>query len=323
MIENDKIKISVIIPVYNAEKYLEKCIGSVISQDYTNWEIIAIDDGSKDNSWKILCCYANDDKRIIVETKENEGPGVTRNKCMEKASGDVIVFIDADDYIEPIYFSLLVEKIKNENADVVFIDVIQESPEGKIIKHERMSSFSTLDKKTLIGCQMTGYLPWGGVRKAALASIIKKNNLMYGKVSAGEESIFSFELLRHARNICFINRSLYHYINRVNSQSKKTSESPTLENMRKHLVDNGLFEEYEESLNALAFTKLIQWLLGYVYNHSVQETLKCFKNKVSSFKSEYSWDFRLKYLRKELRIIYPFVRCDFLTPIVLAAKIMF
>ncbi len=314
------MKISVVIPVYNAEKYLEKCINSVIAQTYDNWEIVAVDDGSKDNSWEILQHYSKIDNRILVETKKNEGPGLTRNRGIEIASGDVIVFIDADDYIEPEYFSLLVEKMEKDKADVVFIDVIQESPEGKVIKYEKMSSFEGLNKKDIIGCQMTGYLPWGGVRKAARTTLIKSNHLSYGSAAGGEESIFSFELLRHANKICFIKKDLYHYINRPSSQSKVSTDSPTLANMKMHLEDNDLLEEFKESINALAFTKLIQWLIDYTHCHSISESFCKFIGKRSSFESEYGWDLGLKYLRKELRLIYPFVRYHILLPIVLAAK---
>lgn len=193
------MKISVIIPVYNAGKYLEKCLNSVVAQTYSLWEIIAINDGSRDNSWEILCQYAEKDKRIKIDTKENEGPGQTRNRALDKASGDIIVFLDADDYIEPNYFELLVKIIIEENADVVFIDVIQESPDGKVIKHEKMSNFSKRSKKTILGCQMTGYMPWGGWRKAVLRSLIDEQHLRYTDRPAGEEAIYSFELLRHSR----------------------------------------------------------------------------------------------------------------------------
>ena len=93
-------KISVIIPIYNAEKYLLKCIDSIINQDFTNFEIICIDDGSKDNSLTLLNEYKKRDNRILVFTQNNQGQGVARNKGIQKATGDFLVFIDPDDYIE-------------------------------------------------------------------------------------------------------------------------------------------------------------------------------------------------------------------------------
>ena len=83
------MKVSVIIPVFNAEQYLRKCLDSVLAQTYDNWEAIAIDDGSSDASYVILMEYANKDSRFIVDTKNNEGPGITRNCAMDRASGDM------------------------------------------------------------------------------------------------------------------------------------------------------------------------------------------------------------------------------------------
>ena len=100
--------ISVVVPVYNAEKYLDKCIQSIINQKYSNLEIILVDDGSKDNSLELCKKYAESDKRIKVIHKENEGVSTARNSGIEVASGDFIAFIDSDDYIdENMYFNMM------------------------------------------------------------------------------------------------------------------------------------------------------------------------------------------------------------------------
>lgn len=314
------MKISVVIPVYNAGQYLKKCLDSVIAQSYSLWEIIAINDGSKDSSWEVLRQYSEKDNRIKTETKDNEGPGITRNRALDKASGDIIVFLDADDYIEPNYFELLVKTMIEKNADVVFIDVIQESLDGKIIKHERMSKFSKYDKKTIIGCQMTGYLPWGAWRKAVLRSLITEKQLHFTDSPGGEEAIFSFELLRHAKNVCFIKKSLYHYINRPNSQSKVSFNSPTLEKMKQHLDEYGMRDEYADSLNAFAFTKLILWVFYEAKRATFKTCLKELRNKVGDFENEYGWNIGRRYLRLEARLLLPVIRLRILAPVVLAAK---
>ena len=161
------MKFSVIIPVFNAEKYLSKCLESIINQTYDNWEVIALDDGSQDNSFSIMKKYSRLNGKIKVATKSNEGPGLTRNRALEMATGDYIVYVDADDYIEPDYFELLNNKIEEEHADVIFIDVIQESADGTVYKYEKMSDFANKNRKDLLGCQMTGFMPWGGCRKVA------------------------------------------------------------------------------------------------------------------------------------------------------------
>lgn len=316
------MKISVIIPVYNSEKYIKKCLNSVIEQTYSNWEIIAIDDGSKDESYNILLNYAKSDVRINVETKQNEGPGLTRNRALDKATGDFIVFLDADDYIEPNYFELLNEKAVNENADVIFIDVIQEDTNGKVLKYEKMSIFNNSYRKDMIGCQMTGYMPWGGCRKAALRSLIEREGLRYTADIVGEEAIFSFELLRHAHNIYFIENNLYHYINHPNSQSKNPNGTweITLKKMTDHLEELNIRDKYEDCLNALAFTVLILCVLRNSKLKSVGKCRKSFKEKISEFEKNYGWNINPKYLRKELRILLPIVKNRLLFSVVIAAK---
>lgn len=315
-------KISVIIPVYNAEKSIEKCLDSVIKQTYKNWELIAIDDGSKDNSFEILVQYSNIDSRIFVETKPNEGPGLTRNRGLDKAIGDFIVFLDSDDYLESNYFELLNEEIIHHGTDVVFVDVIQEKPDGTLIKHEQMSKFKALSRIDLIGSQMTGYMPWGGCRKAASRLLIEKHHLRYSEDVVGEEAIFSFDLLRFATKIGFIEQSLYHYVNHENSQSKNPNGSweITLMKMQEHLDKEKIKEDYQEALNAFAFTVLILWLLREVKLKQTKECNSEFKQKINAFEKLYGWNISANYLRKEVKLLVPIVKYRLSLPLVIAAK---
>lgn len=99
--------ISVIVPAYNSEMFIGKCIDSVLAQTYSNWELIAVDDGSRDNTFGILKKYAEVDSRIRVIHQENQGPGIARNTGIAEAKGNYVVFIDSDDYIERIIFNSL------------------------------------------------------------------------------------------------------------------------------------------------------------------------------------------------------------------------
>lgn len=318
------MKISVIIPVYNAEKYLEKSIQSVLNQTYKDWEIIAIDDESEDSSYQILQMFAQKDSRIKINTKKNEGPGLTRNRALDQATGEFVVFLDADDYIEPDYFELLNQTVKNENADVVFIDVIQENIEGNVIKHEKMSKFKDCCRKKMLGCQMTGYMPWGGCRKAASRSLIESEKIRYSADTVGEEAIYSFELLRNAKKICFIEKELYHYVNHPGSQSKNPDGTweITLEKMKKHLQEKKLLDEYKECLNAFAFTVSILCLLKDAKSFSSWECRKYFKEKVKKNQDLYGKKITTSYLRKEVRILWGIVRMNIVFPVVVAAKMV-
>lgn len=152
------MKISVIVPVYNSEKYVRRCIESVIMQTYQNWELIMVDDGSEDNSLTILYEYEKQDSRIKVIHQDNKGPGNARNKGINHATGDYIVFVDSDDRIDENYFSLLSKKTE----DVVFINVVQINETTKRKKKEYMSKYSHFSKDRLLRQQLTGKINWGG-----------------------------------------------------------------------------------------------------------------------------------------------------------------
>lgn len=122
--------ISVIIPVYNVEKYLHECVDSVLRQTYKNLEIILVDDGSTDSSGKICDEYAEKDNRIIVIHKKNEGPSKTRNAGLERATGKYIYFLDSDDYIENNALELLFNIAESNQADLVFFDARSFSDNG-------------------------------------------------------------------------------------------------------------------------------------------------------------------------------------------------
>lgn len=318
------MRISVLIPVYNAAAYLARCLDSIIAQTYSDWEVIAVDDGSKDNSYQILQEYATKDQRIAVLTKKNEGPGLTRNFALELAQGDYIVFVDSDDYIEPIYFEELAKCVSENESDVVFIDVLQEYPDGSVICEEKMSSFAKYSRKDLISYQMCGTMPWGGVRKAVRRNLIERNGIRYSADPVGEEAIYSFSVLRYAHKVSFIAKPLYHYINYPVSQSKAGGEdpwSPVAFRAKKHLEQEGLLSDYQTVLNAFAYSALIIWVLRYSGKYSLQETLKVFREKRKVFENEYGWNIADRFLRKEAKMLLPAVKNNILLPVVIASKL--
>lgn len=150
--------ISVIIPVYNAENYVGRCIESVQAQTYNNWQMILVDDGSKDKSLEICQKYADVDDRISVIHQENAGPGIARNTGIAKTSGNYVVFIDSDDYIEKDYFQLL----SKHDEDVVFINVRDVDEDGRVLKEDFMAKNKNLSIETILRRQMTGKIDWGG-----------------------------------------------------------------------------------------------------------------------------------------------------------------
>ena len=126
--------ISVIIPVYNMELYLERCLDSVLNNTYRNLEVICIDDGSKDSSLEILRRYEAADSRIIVIAKENGGVSSARNAGLDRMTGEYVTFIDPDDFVHPQYLEILFYSITNTNADIVMTEPTRVYPEDLPIK---------------------------------------------------------------------------------------------------------------------------------------------------------------------------------------------
>lgn len=318
------MKISVIIPVYNAEDFLKRCLDSVINQTYTDWEVIAIDDGSKDNSYKILTDYALKDSRFKVATQENQGPGYTRNKAMLQATGDYIVFLDSDDYIDFSYFEDLIECVKTNNSDMIFIDVLQEKSNGELIKVERMSKYKNRSKDIIIRHQMTGKLPWGGCRKAVKASLLINNDIKYTNDDVGEEALFSFRVLYNAKVISFIDKPLYHYVIYPDSQSKKGGDDPwggVCIKISDYLQKNGLIDEYKETLNSLRFTALIISIYRKTQKNNLRTALKKCRKDLKIFRKTYSFKLDKNSLEMRARSVLPFAKFGIVLPVVLAAKI--
>jgi glycosyltransferase involved in cell wall biosynthesis len=318
------MKISVIIPVYNAEKYLNRCLSSVRDQNYTNWEVIAIDDGSVDDGYSILLKYASLDKRFKVFRQENQGPGVTRNKAISVVTGDYIVFLDSDDYIDSQYFIDLVECVRAHNSDVIFIDLLQESPDGKIIKPETMSKYKSSSKDKIIRHQMTGKLPWGGCRKAVKTKIIMENNIRYSKDVVGEEALFSFRILYHADKINFIDKPYYHYVNYPNSQSTKGDDDPygpICKNIEKHLKEIGEFDKYRDAICSFSYTAFILNIFKVTQNYSFIQAYKLSKLALKKFKQNYDFNLDFDSLEIRTRCVLPFARLGMVLPIIIAAKI--
>ena len=137
-----KDKVSIIVPVYNNEKFLEKCLDSIINQSYKNLEILLINDGSKDNSLKIMRQYAKKDKRIIIIDKENEGVSKARNDGIRASSGEYITFVDSDDYIEFNEIEEMYKAIKENNVDMVRTNYQVRYKDSKKIDKGDLSSLS-------------------------------------------------------------------------------------------------------------------------------------------------------------------------------------
>ncbi|MDR6121161.1 glycosyltransferase involved in cell wall biosynthesis [Bacillus sp. SLBN-46] len=328
------IKISVIIPVYNSSNYIKKCLESLIEQSYSNWEAYVIDDASTDDSFKLLSHVAKEDSRIKVFHHElNRGPGHTRNegimyasernKTLQNGEG-YIVFLDSDDWIEKTYFQSIVEVAIKDKADVIYVDLIQENESGKFIKYERMSEYKDQPIETIIRHQMTGKLPWGGVRKAVKTNLIAENNIRFSSDAIGEEAIYSFKLLYNAKKVGFIEKFLYHYVIHTNSQSGKRDENPygpVCLKMREYLRESNLYDIYKNTLTSFAFTAVIVSIYRNTQYYDFYKAIKQSKEAMEKFRNDYGFDLDKYSLELRTRCVLPLARLNFVFPIVMAAKL--
>ncbi len=208
----DNPLISVIIPVYNVEKYLRECVDSVLNQTYDNFEIILIDDGSTDSSGKICDEYAYNDARITVVHKENEGQSVARNIGIEYSSGDWLYFPDSDDYIAGDTFETLLKKAVTEKADIVIFDAYSFSDDGSKV---RQSYISKKDYPACSGKEMFSALQKNGDFHCPLWSMfyngdfLRKSNIRMIPGIIYEDSVFGFQIMMQASRIAHERRTFY------------------------------------------------------------------------------------------------------------------
>ena len=211
--------ISVIVPIYNCEKYLNKCIKSIIDQTYHNLEIILINDGSTDNSLKICKYYQTIDNRVKVINKKNEGVANTRNIGLQYATGDLISFIDGDDYIEKNMFEEMVKNVYE--YDIVVCKYVIIKNEKKIHQkyqfHDKLITKEEILPMFLKGEILTAHL-WNKLYKKELFYEIKFN-----KYNMLEDLDIMYKVLEKCKKIKYIDKEYYNYVYIPNSLTKKYS----------------------------------------------------------------------------------------------------
>ena len=209
MFEN--VKVSIIIPVYNTQKYIKKCLDSVINQTYRNIEIICINDGSTDDSINILKEYKENEPRIILIDKKNEGVSTARNVGLDIATGSYIMFVDSDDYVEPQFVEKPLKKITETNTDICVFGHYEEKKENTIKDIQKNILLTNLSEKyeysikDLKGFQ---YFVWDKIWDA---SFIKNYNIKFFSSKSAEDIAFNLGCCFKKPNYSFLPECLYHY----------------------------------------------------------------------------------------------------------------
>lgn len=208
--------ISVIVPIYNVEKYLGRCIESIVNQTYKNIEIILVDDGSPDNCPEICDNWEKKDERIKVIHKENGGLSDARNAGLEIASGDYISFIDSDDYISLDFFETLLETMISENSDIVECSVVKFYEKNNFDDYYDDLSVCSFNKinglSALISENPFHQHVWNKLYQFSLVSDIP---FAVGKLN--EDEFWTYQIFGRAKKVTKINKTMYYYFQRENS----------------------------------------------------------------------------------------------------------
>ena len=227
--------ISVIVPVYNVEDYIEKCLDSIINQTYNNLQIIIVDDGSPDDSGKICDDYAKKDSRITVLHKENGGVSFARNIGLQNATGNWVTFVDSDDWIKNDYIEQLLKIAKQDNADVVLCGYnrVNNTARQEINATGGKDTFSLSEYliKTLNPQTGFGFCHMKLIKKDCIQNLRFDENLV-----VGEDALFNMQLSKNIKKAVFYKKALYNYRNNSNSVVKRYDDNYAkkyLESMKK------------------------------------------------------------------------------------------
>ncbi len=211
-------KISVIIPVYNVEKFLPQCLSSITNQTYKNLEIIIIDDGSPDNSESIYKKYAATDKRIKIIRQENSGISVARNIGLKNATGEYVHFIDSDDYIDLDYYAKMIAAAQNTQPDIIAGDVISQNGTQYQVQYIATTILTTLTEKFFITNALANCTVW---RYLFRRDFLSHNNLTFADGRIFEDILFTPNAIRLANHIITVPGANYHYVFNENSLLNK------------------------------------------------------------------------------------------------------
>lgn len=250
------MKFSILVPVYNVEKFLEECIQSVLLQTYSNWELILVNDGSTDTSLKICEDYKSKDSRIKIVNQENKGLLQARRVAIPYATGDYICFLDSDDFWDVETLETVTNIIMNKEIDMVLINHKKVSMDGMIkVENKHIyddgSKYRRLDKeKVLIDFLTSNKINniWSKIIKSSIVKQDLNDYNKFGRLMQSEDRLQSIELLSKSKEIIYINNNFYNYRNNFDSISFNFGEKNFLDILETEtFINNYLINSYKKN----------------------------------------------------------------------------
>ena len=238
-------KISIIVPVYNVEKYLRRCLDSIAAQTFTDWECICIDDGSPDNSGKILDEYAEKDSRFAVIHQANGGVSAARNAGLDATRGEWIAFVDSDDWVEKEMLLKLISTDGSDSAELIVCGT-----------QDTLNLNTFLVSKNLEGNNTFNVLFSSVWAKLYRRKIIEENKLHFPiGIKLGEDTFFTYSYLANINLICYVDGNFYHYfVSNLESACHNLSYEAilgfekTVKNLERYIFSKNRLNDFEQCL---------------------------------------------------------------------------
>lgn len=267
-------KVSVLVPVYNVEKYIDECIQSILDQSFKDFELIVVDDASLDGSMSIVSKYADQDKRIrIIRKAHNEGLMSARKTGYLNAVGKYIMFCDSDDYLPKNSIEILYNSIANTAFDIVFADYIRKDRYGERIFKRTSTEFSTIEDvlKGLLTRKIKTYL-WSCIFDSRL---FVNNYQTIKKQTINEDFILLTQILNHCKQVSFVNECVYVYrVNIDSSTGSAYSRARFLQELKamNWLLNSVLINKYNKEIQCNIIKRLAILLeIGFSYEEVVND----------------------------------------------------
>lgn len=309
-------KISIIVPIYNSEKYLEKCLESIVNQTIINeLQIILINDGSTDNSESIIDRYVQKfPKSIIKINKSNGGQASARNKGLELANAEYIMFVDSDDYIEKNKLTELYEYTKNSNKDLVVFNYAEIKDNNKTIK----KGLNIQTNNNIINYLLSNMSPWNKIIKT---NVIKKNNIKFLENYIYEDLATMPLVVAYVNDVGYYDEAIYNYVIYDGSTMRQTYYNKKLESIYyvieyliKEFKNRKMYSKYNSELEYIVIDNLLYGATGRFlyypnYDKSLDKIVQIMKNEFPNWKNNKYYKNKKMIYKLTCKIFYTKNKC--------------
>ena len=312
------MKVSVIIPVYNVEQYIEKCLDSLVNQTLKDIEIIVVNDGSPDNSQKIIDKYVKKyPKKVKSYIKENGGQGSARNYGLEKATGEYIGYVDSDDYVEVDMFEKLYNKAKKTKSDITICGTYVEYPDKTITELEDLKH-----NDSRLNAYFGKMAVWNKIYKREL---LVDNKMKFRSKLWYEDFDFSYKVISYAKKITYLNEPYYHYLIRPGSTMNNSNIHRNLEILKafdeiRKEKENKDVQEYL-AIEHIYISTTVRVINADCDKKEKRKVINEIHEYINKYYKEYKNNQYIKFMNKRRKLIYRLINLKLYNLIYIMFKI--